>query len=178
MMSLLALLAGALLLRGGQAYFHQGMVLSAEVRIEASPGQVWDFLVDPDKRTGWHAGVISVLPLSEGRGGVGTRSLVLYREGGPTIELEESVTEWSPAALWAVTRESEVFASEIEVTLSAAGAASQVTYRERKVLHGFADRYIAPWLRWKEQQRLSHSMDRLKLMAERAAADVVAATPE
>lgn len=178
MMSLLALMAAVLLLRGGQAYFHQGLLLSAQVRIEARPDQVWDFLVQPAKRTGWHAGVIGVLPLSESRDGVGARSLVLYREGGSTIELEETVTKLTPPTLWSVTQESEVFASEIEITLLAAGAASQLTYRERKMLRGFVDRYIAPWLRWQGQRRLAHSMERLKLLAEREAAAAIPAAPE
>jgi uncharacterized protein YndB with AHSA1/START domain len=178
MMSLLALLALALLLRGGQAHFHDGMTLRAEVRIEAPPDQVWNFLIQPGKRTGWHTGVISVLPLSDAQGIVGARSLLLYRDGGLTIELEETVSEFAPPWRWGVTRESEVFTSEIEITLAAAGAGSLVTYRERKMLWGFVDRYIAPWLRWKARRRLTHSMARLKLLAEREAADSAAAIPE
>lgn len=178
MILLLALVACAFLLRGWLAHVHDGMQLAAEVRIEARPDQVWDFLVQPGKRTGWHAGMISILPLSESQAGIGARSLVLYRDNRAVIELEETVVKFTPSTLWSVTQETEAFASEIEITLSATGAASLVTYRERKVLRGFFDRYIAPWLRWKGQRRLAHSMERLKLLAEREEIEVRPAAPE
>ena len=178
MMALLALVACALLLRGWLAFVHEGMHLTAEVRIEAPPGQVWEFLTQPGKRTGWHAGMISILPLSEFQAGVGARSLVLYRDNRAVIELEETVVKFTPPVLWGVTQETGAFATEIEITLSATGMASLVTYRERKVLRGFFDRYIAPWLRWKGQRRLAHSMERLKLLAERGEIKVRPADPE
>lgn len=178
MILLLALVACAFLLRGWLAFVHEGMHLTAEVRIEAPPGQVWEFLTQPGKRTGWHAGMISILPLSEFQAGVGARSLVLYQDNRAVIELEETVVKYTPPVLWGVTQETGAFATEIEITLSATGMASLVTYRERKVLRGFFDRYIAPWLRWKGQRRLAHSMERLKLLAEREEIKVRPADPE
>lgn len=176
--SLLALVACAFLLRGWLAHVHEGMQFAAEVRIEARPDQVWEFIAQPGKRTGWHAGMISILPLSEFQAGIGARSLVLYRDNRAVIELEETVVKFTPPTLWSVTQEAEAFTTEIEITLSATGAASLVTYRERKVLRGFFDRYIAPWLRWKGQRRLAHSMKRLKLLAEREETEVRPAGPE
>lgn len=172
MMALLALLACAFLLRGALAYTHDGMALAQELRIGAPPARVWQFIVQPHKRTGWHAGMISILALSENQTGVGARSLVLYRDSGSVSELEETVVKFTPPALWRVRQESDAFVSEIEITLSAEGDGSLIRYREKKVLLGFVDRYLAPWLRWKGQQRLAHSMGRLKLLAERDAAQV------
>lgn len=172
--SLLALLVGTVLWLGWLAYDHDGMRLAAEVRIEAPPGQVWEFLVVPQKRTSWHAGVISVLTLDESQAGVGARSLVLYRAGGPTHELEEEIVEFIPPTLWRVLQETEAFASEIEITLTATGEASIVAYREKKLLRDYTDRYLAPWLRWRGQRRLDTSMARLKLLAER---EMARATP-
>lgn len=177
-MALLALVACAFLLRAGLAYIHDGLLLTAEVRIEARPDQVWNFLVEPKKRSAWHAGMISILPLSESRAGVGSRSLVLYRESGSVIELEETIRKLTPPTLWSVTQETEAFTSEIDITLSAEGGASLISYRERKVLRGFFERYVAPWLRWKGQRRLAHSMGRLKLLAERQAMHIIPAAPE
>lgn len=167
--SLLALLVVTVMLLGWLAYIHDGMQFSAELRIEAPPGQVWDLITQPAKRTSWHAGVVAVLPLSGSGVGVGATSLVLYRDGGPTLEVEEEILAWEKPILWRVRQETEVFSSEIKITLSASGETSLITYREKKRLHPFVDRYMAPWLRWKGQRRLHHSMERLKLLAERVA---------
>lgn len=174
----LALAASLLLLRGLLAHIHDGMRMTAEVRIEAPPDQIWNYLVQPKKRTGWQAGVTGVLPLSANHLGVGSRSLVLYREGGVVIELEETVTTFAAPTLWVVTQETDAFASEIRITLRAAGRASLITIQETKFLRSFLDRYLAPWRRWKGQGRLDHSMARLKLLAEREAAGAVTAIPE
>ncbi len=174
----LALLACAVLLRGWLAHVHDGMQLNAEIRIEARPSQVWDFLAQPGKRTGWHAGIVSVLPLSDNRAGMGSRSLVLYRDSGRVVELEDTVTVFTPAALWSATQEAAAFTSEIEITLTAAGEASLITFHERKFLRRFLDRYLAPWLHWKGQRRLAHSLERLKILAEREAALAIPASPQ
>lgn len=173
--SLLALLAAAAVLPAWLAYLHDGIRLAGEVRIEAQPDRVWNFLVEPAQRTRWQAGVISVLALSEAQGVVGARSLVLYREGGPSIEVEEEILHITPPVLWRVEQNSPFYDSQIEITLSVTGEATLLRYREKKVLVEFTDKYMALWLRWKGQRRLAHGLARLKLLAEREAAETIPA---
>ena len=71
------------------------MIVRMSIPIQASPDEIWPYLVEPGKIMLWCITFKKFEYLGEQQGGVGTKIYIEEKAAGPLMKMEFETTEWA-----------------------------------------------------------------------------------
>lgn len=137
---------------------------SASIEIAAPPGEVFPFLIEPDRLRHWIGGFVELRPLTSGAVGVGTRSIDVFTEGGREIRMETEILTFEPGHLLevAIAMPGMKAVSAYRLTGTARTA---VAHTQTVTFRGFV-RLMAPFIGGSLRRRMAADLARLKSAVE------------
>lgn len=137
-----------------------------ELLISAPFEEVWEYVTLDDKRILWETGIISIVPLETGEFKPGARNLLIYALDESTFEIEEIILRVKSGEL-EVSRRYEKFDGTWAVRLREVEI-GQVLISVKQVRRPkkFYLKWMAPWLKWRDSQRLNRALQNLAELVE------------
>ena len=145
------------------------MSVQKRIEIEASPGELWPFLTEPEKILEWYAPLQRFEYTSEQKGGVGAPFRFEHKTPVGTLELDCVVTEWVENEVFAFRMTSgKVMKGYAERwTVETTPLGSRFTFREEVELpFGSIGRWIQPLAERSSGATVEEILARLKRQAE------------
>lgn len=138
----------------------------AETIIGVHPGQVFPFLVEPDRLKQWMSGLVDSKALTEGGPRVGARSQETVEEDGRRVVVLTEITQYEVNRTLAVKLENDMFDAVSCYDLEVHAAGTHVKHRFEAKYKGMM-RFMAVMIGGMVQKKLEGDMQRLKQAAER-----------
>ncbi len=137
---------------------------TASIEIAAPPGEVFPFLVEPDRLRRWVGGFVESRPLTSGKIGVGSRSIDVFTERGREIRMETEILKFEPGRVLevAIVMPGMKAVSAYRLT---GGASTVVTHTQIVTLGGLM-RLMTPFVGSSLRRRLAADLARLKSAVE------------
>lgn len=137
---------------------------TATIEIAATPGDVFPYLIEPDRLRQWVGGFVESRPLTSGEIGVGTRSIDVFTERGREMRMETEILKFEPGRLLEVAIAMPGMKAVSEYRLDG-GARTAVTHTQTVTFRGIA-KLMAPFIGGSLRRRMAEDLARLKTAVE------------
>lgn len=162
-LTLVALLAVGVLIHG---YLRPAWEISGEVAIARPAEEIFDYLLDPERRSAWQPGVMDGAMLTGERGEAGATWLLILRRGRERDEAEERLLALERPGRIELAREAMRSRHLVEIELAATPGGTRLIWHERIAWPARKDRLAALFRVGEEEERLRTGLARLALVME------------
>ena len=162
-LALVALAAVGVLVHG---YLRTAWEISGEVAIARPAEEVFDVLLDPERRSAWQPGVMAGGMLTGEQGETDATWLLILRRGRERGEAEERLLARDRPGRIELLREDRRSLRQIEIRLAAVAGGTRLVWRERIAWTQRKDRLFAIFRVGEEEDRLGTALVRLALIME------------
>lgn len=146
----------------------------SEVVIDAGPDQVWEYLVDPEKRADWVTGLVRIVPLDGTPGTTGSHSMLIMVHEGNQFKVEEEIFGAEPGAWLGLKTVSAGSSLTTTFTLESAGAMGAGGSRTHVILEQDTTHFtrtgklLAPFLSVAAGANAGRDLEKLKKLIEKS----------
>lgn len=137
----------------------------ARIAIEATPDEVFPYLVQPELLKKWIQGFVESRQVTEGETGLGTKSIDVFDERGRKMLMETEIIGFEPGRLLAVTISHSMM--EAVSTYRLDGSMPTSVSHEQDVRFKGVARLFGPFMRGATQRSMAADLARLKQAVER-----------
>jgi uncharacterized protein YndB with AHSA1/START domain len=139
----------------------------ASIEIDATPADIFPFLVEPERLKRWVGGFVEARPLTDGPVGPGSRSIDVIRENGREMELHTEITRYEPPnAVFVAIRAGGMDAiSEYQLEPRDAGT---IVRHSQRVRYSGVLRLVGPFVGGVVRRKMREDLERLKAAVERS----------
>lgn len=148
------------------SYLRPAWEISAEVAIARPAEEVFDVLLDPERRTAWQPGVMGGGMLTGEQGEAGATWLLILRRGRERGEAEERLLARDRPGRIEFLREATRSRHHVEIELTALPGGTRLVWRERIAWKDRKDRLLAIFRIGEEEDRLRTALARLARIME------------
>jgi carbon monoxide dehydrogenase subunit G len=136
------------------------------VHVHRSPDVVWKVFTDMSRSKEWLTGLNSMERISGEHLAVGTRSKLVFFDGGRREEMEETTTAVEPGKLYAFDSSMDMMSGSTSVRLTPNGAGTDLTFDSTYAGKTFLWRSALALMQSSVEKRGAEDMGKLKALVE------------
>lgn len=147
-------------------FIHPVVHVTNSILVERSPAVAWKVFTDVPRTKDWLTGLHSIEIISGQQLAVGTRSKLVFFDGGRREELEETTTAVDPGKLYAFDASMDEFTGSTRVRLTPQGGGTQIVFESSYAGRSLLWRSIMAIMQSTIEKREAGDLAKLKALIE------------